>query len=52
MVPMHETQAGVQEEKSTLRIGQLAKLASVNVETLRYYEREGLLEKSYRHPSG
>src|ERR1700716_779873 len=36
----------------TLRIGQLAKLASVNVETLRYYEREGLLEKPYQHLSG
>src|ERR1700716_1394309 len=36
----------------TLRIGQLARLASVHVETLRYYEREGLLDKPYRHLSG
>src|ERR1700716_4150797 len=36
----------------TLRIGQLAKLASVHVETLRYYEREGLLEKPYQHHTG
>jgi MerR family mercuric resistance operon transcriptional regulator len=36
----------------TLRIGQLAKLASVHVETLRYYEREGLLDKPYQHLSG
>src|ERR1700704_2274044 len=40
------------EEKPTLRIGQLAKLASVHVETLRFYEREGLLEKPYQHLSG
>lgn len=52
MVPRNESQAGVQEEESTLRIGQLAKFASVNVETLRYYEREGLLDKPYQHRSG
>lgn len=40
------------ELQPTLRIGQLAKLASVHVETLRYYEREGLLEKPYQHHSG
>src|ERR1700694_1985392 len=52
MTPTSDTRANVQEEESTLRIGQLAKLASVNVETLRYYEREGLLEKPYQHLSG
>ena len=44
--------AGTQEGQSTLRIGQLAKLAAVHVETLRFYEREGLLEKPYQHLSG
>ena len=35
-----------------LRIGQLASLASVGVETVRFYEREGLLDRPYQHPSG
>jgi len=39
-------------EKDTLRIGQLAASASVGVETLRFYEREGLLERPYQHLSG
>jgi MerR family transcriptional regulator, mercuric resistance operon regulatory protein len=47
-----ENLADESEIKPTLRIGQLAKLASVHVETLRYYEREGLLEKPYQHVSG
>jgi MerR family transcriptional regulator, copper efflux regulator len=35
-----------------LRIGRLARLANVNVQTLRFYEREGLLPKPYRRLSG
>lgn len=35
-----------------LTIGQLAKRADVGVETVRFYEREGLLEKPERRPSG
>ena len=35
-----------------LTIGQLAKEAGVGVETIRFYEREGLLEKPRRSPSG
>jgi|SRR5579875_408700 len=35
-----------------LRIGQLARLANVNVQTLRFYERKGLLPKPPRGPSG
>ncbi len=35
-----------------LRIGQLARLAQVNVQTLRFYERKGLLPKPPRGPSG
>ena len=36
----------------TLRIGQLAEQASVNVETVRYYERRGLLPEPARTGSG
>ena len=35
-----------------LRSGQLAKAADVNVETLRYYERRGLLPEPPRRASG
>jgi len=32
--------------------GQVAKLAGVNVETIRFYERKGLLKPAGRRPSG
>jgi MerR family transcriptional regulator, copper efflux regulator len=35
-----------------MTIGQVAKLAGVGVETIRFYEREGLLNKPKRRPSG
>jgi DNA-binding transcriptional MerR regulator len=35
-----------------LRIGRLARLANVNVQTLRFYERKGLLPKPTRRLSG
>jgi DNA-binding transcriptional MerR regulator len=35
-----------------MRIGELARRAAVNVETLRYYERRGLLEEPPRGPNG
>jgi len=35
-----------------LHTGELARLAGVNVETLRFYEREGLLAKPPQRPSG
>ena len=35
-----------------MRIGELAAQAGVHVETLRYYERRGLLRKPARLPSG
>ena len=35
-----------------LRSGKLAELAGVNVETLRFYERKGLLPEPPRSPSG
>jgi Hg(II)-responsive transcriptional regulator len=33
-------------------IGQIAKMAGVNVETIRFYERKGLLKPAGRQPSG
>ena len=36
----------------TLTIGQLARSAGVGVETIRFYEREGLLAEPDRRPSG
>jgi MerR family mercuric resistance operon transcriptional regulator len=36
----------------TLTIGQLARGAGVGVETIRFYEREGLLAEPDRRPSG
>ena len=35
----------------TLRIGEVAREAGVNVETLRFYERRGLLREPHRRPS-
>ena len=36
----------------SLRIGQIAKQSGVGIETIRYYERQGLLEEPERRPSG
>jgi MerR family mercuric resistance operon transcriptional regulator len=36
----------------TLSIGEIAKAAEVGVETIRFYEREGLIEEPPRRPSG
>src|SRR5215813_12940324 len=35
-----------------MRVGEVAERAGVNVETLRYYERRGLLPQPERTPSG
>ena len=35
-----------------LTIGRLAESAGVNVETIRYYQRRGLLEEPYKPPGG
>lgn len=35
-----------------LTIGQLAQRVGVNVETIRYYEREGLMPRPFRTPNG
>ena len=35
-----------------LRIGEVAKQSDVGIETIRYYEREGLLAEPDRRPSG
>ncbi|QSR86333.1 MerR family transcriptional regulator [Candidatus Methylacidiphilum infernorum] len=43
------------EEKTNnkpLTIGQVARLSAVGVETIRFYERRGLLQKPMRSPSG
>src|SRR6266700_6790319 len=39
-------------EMATLSIGQVARKAGVGVETVRFYEREGLLEEPPRRTSG
>lgn len=36
----------------TMTIGRLAKQAGVNIDTIRYYERHGLLPAARRRPSG
>lgn len=36
----------------TLRVSEVADAARVNIETLRYYERRGLIEKPARSPGG
>ena len=36
----------------TLTIGELASRAGVRVETIRFYEREGLIAEPQRKPSG
>src|ERR671919_881382 len=35
-----------------MRVGEVAAEAGVNIQTLRYYERRGLLEEPRRTPSG
>jgi Hg(II)-responsive transcriptional regulator len=42
----------VVRETGTLRIGEVAERAAVNVQTLRYYERRGLLKEPRRTASG
>lgn len=37
---------------TTFRIGELASKGNVNLETIRYYEREGLMRPPQRSPSG
>ena len=40
------------QEREEYRIGQLAKLADVKPDTVRFYERPGLLDKPRRNPNG
>ena len=35
-----------------MKIGEVAKQSSIGIETIRYYEREGLLAEPQRRPSG
>jgi MerR family copper efflux transcriptional regulator len=39
-------------KESAMRIGEMARRAGVNVQTLRYYEKRGLVTASDRAPSG
>lgn len=39
-------------DRETLKTGEVAALAGVNLQTLRYYERRGLLKKPERRASG
>ena len=36
----------------TMKIGEVAKLSGTGIETIRFYEREGLLLEPERRPSG
>lgn len=45
-------QPGQTRQLPGLRTGELAQLAEVNIQTLRYYERQGLVPKAPRRPSG
>jgi MerR family transcriptional regulator, copper efflux regulator len=40
------------EDEMTLTVGKLARAARVGVETIRFYERRGLVEPATRLPSG
>ena len=40
------------DDSATFKIGQLAELSGVSIDTVRYYEREGLLPKPARRASG
>lgn len=40
------------DDRNTLRIGELADRAGVNIQTIRYYERRGLLERPARSTGG
>jgi MerR family mercuric resistance operon transcriptional regulator len=40
------------EEMENVTIGKLAKNSGVNIETIRYYERRGLIQKPMKKPSG
>jgi DNA-binding transcriptional MerR regulator len=50
-VPL-ETLYQLQSQGADMRIGELAKAAGVQVETIRYYEREGLLGAASRQSNG
>lgn len=42
----------MEQQMETLSIGQLAKACDVNIQTIRYYERQGLLPEPERRLSG
>ena len=52
MSTAHSPVVGGAGASAGLRSGQVAAAAGVNVETLRYYERRGLLAEPHRSPGG
>lgn len=46
------TFADLEQQHQTLKIGELSKLSGVGIETLRFYEKSGLLDKPKRTDSG
>ncbi len=44
--------AAGEDQTETLKIGQLARRASVSVDAIRFYERRGVLPRPARRPSG
>lgn len=47
-----ESMAGKQRHRATLTIGQVARRAQVNLQTVRYYQRRGLIEQPLKPLSG
>ena len=52
MTPYRGTGRILRDVARTFTIGRLAEAAGVHVETVRYYERRGLLEQPERRPGG
>ncbi len=43
LIPRYKVYPGIMDKQTNLTIGQVAKLANVNTQTLRYYERRKIL---------
>lgn len=51
-IPMYRVYHAVMGQGETITIGQLAKAAKVNIQTVRFYERQGILRPINRTGSG
>ena len=51
-MPLRSKNTAKDESRSTLKIGEVAKLSGVGIETLRFYERSGVLGRPGRTESG